>query len=148
MLEAYFEAMLDLGRRLMRLLALCLDLPPAWCAFDTRNDQPSVFPCAPVIVDQSLSSVVACLYHQLAALGHRMHQVGAAHRGMRHAGLIGPVLLESRLCVRACGALRQMRGFMPPLFTRRFLDRFQRPIVAMRPLRYGAQVSRPDQVTT
>jgi len=29
-LEAYFEAMLDLGRRLMRLLALCLDLPPSW----------------------------------------------------------------------------------------------------------------------
>ena len=31
-LEAYFDAMMDLGRRLMRLLALCLDLPPTWCA--------------------------------------------------------------------------------------------------------------------
>ena len=28
----------------------------------------------------------------------------------------------------------------------RFLERFRRPIVAMRPLRYGPQVSRPHEV--
>ena len=31
-MEAYFEAVLALGRRVLRLLALALDLPPTWCA--------------------------------------------------------------------------------------------------------------------
>lgn len=29
-MEAYFEAVLALGRRVLRLLALALDLPPTW----------------------------------------------------------------------------------------------------------------------
>ena len=31
-MEAYFEAVLALGRRVLRLLALALDLRPTWCA--------------------------------------------------------------------------------------------------------------------
>ena len=31
-MEAYFDAVLALGRRVLRLLALALDLPPTWCA--------------------------------------------------------------------------------------------------------------------
>ena len=31
-MEAYFDAILALGRRVLRLLALALDLPPTWCA--------------------------------------------------------------------------------------------------------------------
>ena len=30
-MEAYFDGVLALGRRVLRLLALALDLPPTWC---------------------------------------------------------------------------------------------------------------------
>ena len=49
-LEAYFEAMLDLGRKLMRLLALCLDLPPTWCAVSSQ-----------ITTNSNLQSRVSCV---------------------------------------------------------------------------------------
>ena len=47
--EAYFEAMLELGRRLMRLLALCLDLPPTWCA-DSARSTPASYTVYPLTI--------------------------------------------------------------------------------------------------
>ena len=59
MLEACFEAMLDLGRKLMRLLALCLDLPPGWYAVHTRSSASLTVSDLQMLWRHALSCVVA-----------------------------------------------------------------------------------------